>query len=96
MTQRGSIWSAATWRPPPRPMHEQLLEKVESLLLAEALRRSGGKQTHALALLGLARPTLHDKLKKYGLRDPARPIDASTYRLQSVRRLLRCWLRYFA
>ncbi len=47
--------------------HEQLLEKVESLLLAEALRRSGNNQTHAARMLGLARVTLHDKLKKYGL-----------------------------
>ena len=50
--------------------HERLLEKVENLLLAEALRRSRGNQTHAARLLGLARPTLHDKLKKYGLRGP--------------------------
>ena len=50
--------------------YEQLLEKVENLLLAEALRRSNGNQTHAARLLGLARPTLHDKLKKYSLQGP--------------------------
>lgn len=47
--------------------HEQLLERVERLALAEALRRSRGNQTHAARLLDLARPTLHAKLQKYGL-----------------------------
>jgi DNA-binding NtrC family response regulator len=49
--------------------HEHLLEQVERLLLAEALERSRGNQTHAARLLGLARPTLHAKLQRYGLRD---------------------------
>jgi nitrogen regulation protein NR(I) len=49
--------------------HEQLLEKVERLLLAEALRRSKGNQTHAAKLLGLPRPTLHAKLQRHGLRE---------------------------
>ncbi len=46
---------------------ERLLETAEKLLLAEALRRTGGNQTSAAKLLGLARPTLHAKLRKYGL-----------------------------
>jgi transcriptional regulator with GAF, ATPase, and Fis domain len=49
--------------------HEHLLEQTERLLLAEALRRSKGNQTHAAKLLGLARPTLHAKLQRYGLRE---------------------------
>jgi nitrogen regulation protein NR(I) len=49
--------------------HTHLLEQTERLLLAEALRRSKGNQTHAAKLLGLARPTLHAKLQRYGLRE---------------------------
>jgi DNA-binding NtrC family response regulator len=47
--------------------HEQLVEKVERLLLAEALRRNPGNRSHAARLLGLPRPTLHTKLQKYGM-----------------------------
>jgi DNA-binding protein Fis len=36
-------------------------------LIAEALRRCQGNQTHAAQLLGLPRPTLHAKLQKFGL-----------------------------
>ena len=42
---------------------EELLEKVEKLLIVEALRRSNGNQTHAARLLGLPRPTLHAKMQ---------------------------------
>jgi DNA-binding NtrC family response regulator len=48
--------------------HEELLEKIERLLIAEALDRSKGNQTRAADLLGLTRPTLHAKIQKYGLR----------------------------
>jgi DNA-binding protein Fis len=44
-----------------------LVEKVERLLLAEALRRNPGNRSHAARLLGLPRPTLHTKLQKYGM-----------------------------
>jgi len=47
--------------------HEEFLERAEKLLLAEALRRAGGNQTHAARLLGLPRPTLHAKLQKHKL-----------------------------
>jgi nitrogen regulation protein NR(I) len=50
--------------------HQELLERVEKLLLAEALGRCSGNQTHAAQLLGLARPTLHAKMQKYGLPGP--------------------------
>ena len=49
-------------------VHEELLEKIERLLIAEALERSKGNQTRAADLLGLTRPTLHAKIQKYGLR----------------------------
>ncbi len=48
--------------------HEELLERIERLLIAGALERSRGNQTRAAELLGLARPTLHAKIQKYGLR----------------------------
>ena len=46
---------------------EELLEKVEKLLIGEALQRSQGNQTQAARLLGLPRPTLHARMQKYGL-----------------------------
>jgi DNA-binding NtrC family response regulator len=46
---------------------EDLLEKIERLLIVEALRRSQGNQTHAARLLGLPRPTLHARMQKYGM-----------------------------
>jgi nitrogen regulation protein NR(I) len=55
---------------------DELLEKVEKLLITEALGRSNGNQTHAAKLLGLTRPTLNAKMRKYGLRggdDPSGP-----------------------
>ena len=55
--------------------HEDLLDKVEKVLLSEALRQSQGNQTRAARLLGLSRPTLHAKMHKHGLRagDPSGP-----------------------
>jgi DNA-binding NtrC family response regulator len=47
--------------------HEEFLEQTEKLLIAEALRRAGGNQTHAARLLGLPRPTLHSKMQKHKL-----------------------------
>jgi nitrogen regulation protein NR(I) len=53
--------------------HEHFLEKLERLLLAEALRQTHGNQTHAARLLGLPRPTLHAKMQKYRLPGPTEP-----------------------
>lgn len=50
--------------------HEQLLERVEKTLLLEALQRTGGNQASAARLLGMARPTLHAKMQRHGLREP--------------------------
>jgi nitrogen regulation protein NR(I) len=52
---------------------EELLEKVERLLIVEALRRSQGNQTHAARLLGLPRPTLHARMQKYGMHGGENP-----------------------
>ena len=48
--------------------HERFLEQVDRLLVAEALRQTGGNQTQAAKLLGLTRPTLQAKMNKHGLR----------------------------
>lgn len=53
-----------------RQVHQEFLEQAEQRLIAAALRRSRGNQTQAAALLGLARPTLHAKLRKYRLLAP--------------------------
>lgn len=45
----------------------ELVEKIERLLIVEALRRCQGNQTHAAELLRLPRPTLHAKLQKFGI-----------------------------
>jgi DNA-binding NtrC family response regulator len=44
--------------------YEQFVENVERALLAEALRRTQGNQSHAARILGLPRPTLHAKVQK--------------------------------
>ncbi|OGG56053.1 MAG: Fis family transcriptional regulator [Candidatus Handelsmanbacteria bacterium RIFCSPLOWO2_12_FULL_64_10] len=49
-------------------IHGQFLEMADRLLVAEALRLTGGNQTHAARLLGLTRPTLQAKMQKYGIR----------------------------
>ncbi len=46
---------------------DELLEKVEKLMIGEALRRSQGNRTQAALLLGMPRPTLHARMQKYGL-----------------------------
>ena len=56
---------------PGERVHEEFMAEAERRLLAEALRRAGGNQTHAARLLGMARPTLHAKMQKYGLHGTA-------------------------
>ncbi|MHB1035311.1 MAG: sigma-54-dependent transcriptional regulator [Pirellulales bacterium] len=51
---------------------EQFLDRVERLLIAEALRRTKGNQSHAARLLGVSRPTLHAKIEKHHLHDADR------------------------
>lgn len=51
---------------PPVTFAEQLptLERVEHLLIAEALRRAGGNQSIAASLLGLSRRALNNRLRR--------------------------------
>jgi DNA-binding NtrC family response regulator len=44
------------------------VERYESGLVREALRRNGGNRTHTATELGLSRRALIDKLEKYGIR----------------------------
>jgi two-component system response regulator AtoC len=43
------------------------LEKLEQSLLVQALKRSGGNQTKAGALLGLNRDQIRHRIEKFGL-----------------------------
>jgi nitrogen regulation protein NR(I) len=43
------------------------VESAERCMLAEAMKQTGGNQSHASRLLGIPRPTLHAKLQRYGL-----------------------------
>ena len=48
-----------------------LIEVIERELYAQAIRRAGGDQTKAARWLGVSRPTMREKLSKFGLH-PAR------------------------
>lgn len=54
--------------PPQGAAHELLMDRVDGLLVAEALRLTRGNQTRAARLLGLTRPTLQAKMQKHGIR----------------------------
>ncbi|KPX78784.1 Sigma-54 dependent DNA-binding response regulator [Pseudomonas amygdali pv. photiniae] len=45
----------------------EAVEAFERSLLSEALQRSGGNLSQASQELGMAKTTLFDKVKKYGL-----------------------------
>ena len=51
---------------PPRPL-EQSVEAFERQLLVEALRDHGGNQTETARALGMSRPGLFKKLRRYGI-----------------------------
>jgi nitrogen regulation protein NR(I) len=47
--------------------HADFLERVDRLLVVQALARTSGNQSEAAKLIGIPRPTLHAKLQKYGI-----------------------------
>ena len=47
---------------------ENCLDRFGSMLVAEALKLTGGNRSQAAKLLGISRPTLHAKIDKYGLK----------------------------
>lgn len=48
-------------------------DKVEKLMVEEAVGNSGGNMTRASELLGVSRPALYDLMKKYGLGKKGQP-----------------------
>jgi DNA-binding NtrC family response regulator len=57
----------------------QTLEEVEKQALVEALRRANGNKKRAAEILGIHRPTLYAKLRRFGLIDrTASPSPSST------------------
>lgn len=51
-------------RPPPLP---ELVEQFERSVIAEALRQHDGRLSRTAEALGIAKTTLHDKIRRYGL-----------------------------
>jgi DNA-binding NtrC family response regulator len=50
-----------------------LLDEYERGLILSALQKTGGNQRRAAAELGVLPTTLHEKLKRLGLRQPSGP-----------------------
>ena len=50
--------------------HANVVDLVESALIARALRDCGGNQVHTARMLGISRNTLRHRIKKYGLESP--------------------------
>lgn len=66
------------YRPPVRTPSEGAqpvlpLAEVERLAIVRALEHTRGNKRAAAALLGIYRPTLYSKLRKYGIMEPAVP-----------------------
>jgi DNA-binding NtrC family response regulator len=51
--------------PGPTVPHPRTLQQAEREVIREALAASGGNRTHASRVLGIARSTLLEKLKRY-------------------------------
>jgi len=49
-------------------LYAEVIEEVEKVLIIEILRQTQGNQSQAAALLGLSRPTLKDKIEKFGIK----------------------------
>jgi DNA-binding NtrC family response regulator len=62
--------SAATHAPPIMPLAE-----LERLAIMRTLEHTRGNKRAAAAILGVYRPTLYSKLRKYGIRDGGAPGD---------------------
>lgn len=54
-------------------LHRKLLERLERPLLEAVLRRTGGNQLRAAAVLGINRNTLRKKISELGIAMPQRP-----------------------
>src|SRR3989338_381166 len=49
-------------------LYKEIIEEVERALLVETLKQVNGNQSEAAKILGISRPTLKDKIDKFGLR----------------------------
>jgi len=49
-------------------LYKEIIEEVERALLIETLKQVNGNQSEAAKILGISRPTLKDKIDKFGLR----------------------------
>jgi transcriptional regulator with PAS, ATPase and Fis domain len=58
---------------PMAPGASQTLVNIEREALLDALRRSGGNKKRAAELLGIHRPTLYAKIKRFGILLPGAP-----------------------
>ncbi len=54
-----------------KDLFTHLMNHFSEILISEALNLTGGNRTRAAALLGISRPTLHDRMEKYGLTECA-------------------------
>ena len=49
-------------------LYKDIIEEVERTLILETLKQVNGNQSEAAKILGISRPTLKDKIDKFGLR----------------------------
>ena len=56
-----------------RPGMELTLETIERRHILKVLKTTGWNITRSAELLAIARPTLHEKIRKYGLQAPCEP-----------------------
>ena len=49
-------------------LYKEIIEEVERALFIETLKQVNGNQSEAAKILGISRPTLKDKIDKFGLR----------------------------
>ena len=48
------------------------LDRIQRTLIEQALDRTGGNRARAAGLLGLARPTLIDRIKRFGIKNDSK------------------------
>jgi DNA-binding protein Fis len=49
-------------------LYADVMTEVEMALIQESLRQTDGNQTQAARLLGISRPTLKEKIEKFGIK----------------------------
>lgn len=53
---------------------KDLMDRIEKDIIVRSLRMAGGNQKQAAGILGVKYTTLHEKLKKFGIRFPKEPV----------------------